>query len=205
MAKNINKKSAAVVVTVDGDEAQPKVISRKVAPAVPVAIEGSVTDPTRKLTREEWRALSPDEKRARKEAKRTNRPELAARFAKNMTRFARRISKLSAMIDKNAHTDLARALTTAREALHEAAVGYEALPTGWQPLKSEGVQREAKFGVGDMVDIHAKRRSNYDGLLDADEMTGLRITKVAGKRLVVQTESGTRLFLPSNAVVRSAA
>ena len=175
-----------------------------VAPAIPMATEGSITDPKRRLTREEWREMSPEEKRARREARAAARPGVSARLAKNMDRFARRCRKVLAMLGEGDETENARLqMSRAVVSLAAAQEAFAELPVGWQPTRRAGAEREAKFAIGDFVSIHEKRRGNYDGLLDADEMSDLRVIKIAGKRLVVQTEGGTRMFLPTNAVVRA--
>lgn len=203
MAKKINSKSAvAAVETVVEIETT---ASRKVAPRIPMAIAGTVTDPNRKLTRDEWRALSPEEKRTRKDAKRANRPAVAARLAKNCDRLARRLGKMGQMLNTSNDGDAAihGALLIAAANILVARDNYLALPSDWAPkTTSTYVAKGPKFAVGDTVAIHAKRRAAYDGLLSEAEMVSLKIVKVAGKRVVVVTEGMTRMFLPLNAIVK---
>ena len=192
--------------------------SKKIPTVAAVVVEG-VTDTapaavsdllTRKLTREEWRALSPEIKRARKALKRTSRPSLAPRLAKNVERLARRIRKIGQMVrgadaeipEINLHTDLHLALTV----LERAVEGLAALPSGWKPLetKTGTAAASTRLAVGDFVAIAEKRRESFAGLVEAEEMLQLRVVAINGKRVIVQTEGGTKMVLPINVVVRNA-
>jgi hypothetical protein len=182
------------------------IVQQSVAVEVaPEAVEA--TAPKMKMTREEWRALSPDEKRATRVARRANRPNPAPRLGKTIARMARQCDKVADMLRKDeigVEMDAAYALVMARSALTRVVEAFAALPADWRPLGHSAVGT-SKFGAGDFVQIAEKRRSSFVGLLEADEMLELRVVKVVGKKLVLQTEGGTRLVLPANIIVRQAA
>lgn len=192
-----------------------KSASKKIvaAPAIP-ALDGvtemlDVTNPARKLTRDEWRGLSIEQKRARKDAKRASRPEMKARLAKNMERFARRVSKVLGMMDVDSVDsevqETIQALTSAKRNLLHASEAIRELPQDWTPAtpRAAGAAAKAKaprISEGDMVMIAEKRRASYEGLLSSEDMTSLRVLKIHGKRAVVTCSLG-QMFMPMNILV----
>lgn len=153
-----------------------------------------------KMTREEWSALSPDEKRTLREARRANRPSPAPRLAKNMTRLVKRLTRVRAMFGtSDVEVTCADQITGAINNLTFTAERLEALGTDWKPVARTG-GATSRFEAGQFVQIAEKRRASFEGLLEADEMLELRVVKVVGKKLVLQTEAGTRLVLPQNVI-----
>lgn len=166
------------------------------APALPTAVSLD------KMSREEWRALTPEQKAARKAARAANRPSVRARLARTVGKLVRRIGRLSSIFaGQDGVTD---ELARAKAALDGALDTIALLPQDWTP-KSVAVPGTPKLAVGDIVAIHPKRRSAFEGLLEANELDGLRVTKIVGKRLVCQAEGGTKITLAINTIVKTAA
>lgn len=166
------------------------------APPAPPAVT------TEKLTREQWRALSPEEKAARKLARAATRPSPKGRLTRTTSKLSRRAGRLSSIfggdIGKN-FAQIAGMLAALSEEIAE-------LPADWKPAGStSGAASTPRFAVGDIVAVHPKRRDSFAGLLEANELDGLRIVKIVGKRCVAQSESGTRLTLALNTIARPAA
>lgn len=161
-------------------------------PALPV-----VANATKKLTREEWRALSPEQKRARKEAKRASTSG-AGKLLSSLSRMEKMGRNISAALSGDE-----AAQATARKVLGqlgELRETLEALPEDWQPARkaSSAGTREARFKVGDRVAIAEKRRSAYEGLID--DMENLVVVTLAQKRAVLDA-GGVRIVLPLNMIV----
>lgn len=195
MSKNTAAKSSKSSTAA---KAAPKAPTTKAItpPALPV-----VANATKKLTREEWRALSPEQKRARKEAKRASTSGAGKLLSSlsRMEKMGRNIA--SALAGDEASVATARKVLGQLGELRET---LEALPETWQPArKATGTgTREARFKVGDRVAIAEKRRSAYEGLID--DMENLVVVTLAQKRAVLDAK-GVRIVLPLNMIVPSKA
>lgn len=186
--------------------------ARKIVPQSVVTVETEEQTPAveattapRKLTREEWKLLSPEEKKAARAAKRANRPSPAPRLGKNMARLVKRLARVVSMIDasKDGSEEQAAAecLGNARNLLDAAAGHFENFPANWKPVaRAARGETTSKFEAGQFVQIAEKRRASFEGLLEADEMLELRVVKVVGKKLVLATEGGVRMVLPQNVI-----
>jgi len=199
MAKNTKNTVVAKKTSTEKAPAEGTVV---LVSEAPIAAPSVPSVPLGKLTREEWRALTPEQKAARKLAKKANAPALKARLARTVGKLVRRVERLRSIFEgEDAVTD---ELAIASVALHGALNGVDALSNDWKPAAgSANATSTPRLNVGDLVDVHPKRRSSFEGLLDANELTGLHVLKVVGKRYVVQSESGTRLTLAVNQIVRS--
>ena len=185
-----------IEITTESSVAPPEVQPGTLRPVVAAVAE--VAAPVKKaLSRDEWKSLSPDERKARRLARREARRSsgMAAVYAKNLTRFATRLAKIYYGVDPQ--SVLGIDLKDAIDSLSSAHAGFAKLPADWVPARRDSsIPKAARFAEGMSVQIAERRRSAYEGLLDASDMANLTVVKVAGKRLVVETKSGVRLFLP---------
>jgi hypothetical protein len=159
------------------------------APALPAITE--------KLTREQWRLLTPEQKAARKLARAKDRPSARARLTRTTQKLARRAARMSSIFEG----EIGRAFATIGAQLQVLVEDIHDLPETWTPNKV-GVSTP-RLAPGDIVRIHEKRRASFEGLLEADELDGLRVEKIVGKRLILRAESGLKLTLAANVVVKN--
>jgi hypothetical protein len=154
----------------------------------------------RRLTREEWRKLPPEEKAARKAAARAARPAPVARLTRNTLKIAKRVERVAAMFPAGSktNTDLLGAVGLIRA----ASTDISELPADWRPTTASAA-RSARIEVGAICSIHEKYRAEWVDLLGADEIDGLRVVRLVKKNVLLQSESGTRITLPSNKLVIS--
>jgi len=184
----MSKKNTKAAVSTSTKAPAPQKTSRPVAvPALPAELP--------KLTREQWRALSPEEKRARKEAKRASAATGVAKLKSSLTRAQKMVRNIERALGEEAAAGDAR---KALALLNELGESLTALPDGWKPTRSTTPTREARFKVGDVVAIAEKRRAAYEGLIA--DMDALTVERLAGKRAVVNA-GGVRLVLPLNMIV----
>jgi len=160
------------------------------APALPAITE--------KLTREQWRLLTPEQKAARKLARAKDRPNARARLTRTTGKLARRAARMSSIFEG----EIGKAFAAVGAQLQALVEDIHDLPETWTPNKVGGASTP-RLAPGDIVRIHEKRRAAFEGLLEADELDGLRVVKIVGKRLVCKTESGVKLTLAANVVVKN--
>lgn len=157
-----------------------------------------VTDPKRKLTREEWRALSPADRSARKAATRASRPELKTRLSRVSAKMSKRALRLATTFAGVAGVE--ESLRNAAMLLGASSLEMSTLPDGWRPAGRGNEPKAPKFQTGQAVKITASQRANYEGVIEADELDDLTVVAVKGKQVVVRTAGGTRMFLPIKAI-----
>lgn len=190
MAKNSTKAAKKNTIEIDVEESQspkaPKGTSKKIAatdaPPIPQAPE--------RLSREEYQALSPEEKKAYREARRAARASWGVRQARTLERATKRLKALAGVLPEELEAKrLAafEALTELTPALRE----FKGAPKG-------AIEKAAKFAEGQMVSVIEKRRSAYEGLIE--NMDALKVVQVSGKRLVLESSEGIRMVLPTNMV-----
>jgi len=78
-----------------------------------------------------------------------------------------------------------------------------ALPLDWKPAVAAAIHNGTLLSVGDVVDLTTSRAEDMKELL-GDDVVGLTIVKIAGKRAVAATQSGIHLFLPIAHFVKAA-
>lgn len=79
----------------------------------------------------------------------------------------------------------------------------DTIPDTFKPERVGAVGKgKLQIEAGATVDIAERARKHYEDLLDADEMTNLKVTKIKGSKIAVLTEeSATRLFIPRGHLV----
>jgi hypothetical protein len=154
-----------------------------------------VTDPRRRLTSEERKALTPDQRKARKAAILARRGPAKGRFHKLVLRMHKRAAQIAARLDGSG--DAAQDASGAAHALKQLAGAIDALPADWKPAAGKGAARAPKFEPGTMVQIKKELRERYTDLIPADELDGLVVVACKGSEALVRAEGGTKLFVPS--------
>jgi len=119
--------------------------------------------------------------------------------AKTEERFTKAMKKVAALPDethekaKEAKQQL-QFIVGAFGALKER---LNALPDDFSPkgAKSEGGSR---IEVGGTVTVREKKRADYDGLIDAKELEGMKVLAIKGNKALVQVASGSKIFMPKS-------
>lgn len=70
--------------------------------------------------------------------------------------------------------------------LEEASKILSAVPDDFRPWKI-GTPQVKAFAVGDVVRITDKRKQEYDGMIEEDEMKDLKVLEERGKSVLVET------------------
>lgn len=176
------------------------------APALPAAsrkmtaeqrAELPVTDPRRRLSKEERKALKPDERKARKAAILAKRGPAKGRYHRLVVKTAKRFSKIASMLAGSEQH--AEAVETAKKILDFAGT-LDGLPADWKPARAGASAQTAKFAPGDMVQIKPDQRGRFDGLLPKDELDGLVVVQCKGREVLVRSESGTKIFVQTKVI-----
>jgi len=135
------------------------------------------------------------------------RPKLTvqARIAQRIERDMKSYGKLAKVLGRFDHEAAARARDCIGQLVNgmaDAATSALEIPADAKPTRTTGGGTNAKPGVtvGALVTIRDKRKGEYDGLLTPEELAGLRVTAMRGKKLVCEV-NGTKLFIPRGHVV----
>ena len=160
------------------------------APPVEVKVEKvlDLTDPKRKLTAEERELLTPEQKKARRLARKKSRPPVSARLARQIGRFIKRVSRIEQM------TGGGKAASEALKLLGDHVV---ALKPDWKPGAVSEKAAPAGFEQGSVVRFRDSKQAQYEALLSKEDMERLVVQQVLDKRLILLSPSGAKLFLPS--------
>ncbi len=170
------------------------------APAMPKLDTSKlpVTDPRRKLTKTERKAMTKDEKRARRTALAASRPPAKQRAHKLMTKFVERLSRVvNRFYPADGDTaDMREALDAAQATLSKISEDTMSLPDSWSP-KGARSSKAAALTPGVIVRVADKHvEALKDLFANTKEMQRLKVLQVVGsKRVAVVTEGGTRTIL----------
>ena len=162
------------------------------APVLPDTTSLPITDPKRRLTREEWKTMTPEQKAERKLARKATRGPVRDRFVKGIARTAGRFAKLAKRFEGTA---LHVQFIDAEKVLRNLAGDVSELPDGWTP---SGKGPRFSLEAGTIVVLVESKLATYKDVLGDDET--LTVKKVVGKRVVVETADGVKLFLPTGHV-----
>jgi hypothetical protein len=204
MSKNSIKKSVVSAPVVQ----KPKAISpadvtdlaekRKAAPALPAKPEkGDPTDPKTRLTREEVKALTPEQRKARRQARMAKRGPIKARFEKQVLSMERRLKRVIRLVGTDLDEDAGK---EALLALGTIAKTIRGLDENWKPSGSRGSAEE--IAVGGSVGIRTKRIAEYADFfedIDSDATGTFTVTRVSEKMVFVAIGKST-IPLPRNHV-----
>lgn len=162
-----------------------------------------ITDHRRPLTKEQRKALSPDEKKARRASKRAARGPWKLRAIKTTQRMIRKIERFAKAFSGVESVDEDH-FTTAVAHLKEAVEEMAELPDAFTPKGSSGGGTRYEFTVGQIVQMSESKREQYAGYVPEESMGELQIVGAGNKRVVVEatTKGGAkiRLFLPAGHV-----
>lgn len=151
-----------------------------------------LTDPRRKLTREDWASMTKEQRTERRAAKRASRGPVASRYARAMARQASRLAKIARAFKNEG--DIHGTLMGISQSLRDTAGDVDELGAAWVPASKGGSVR-AELVVGSLVTLVPSKLAQYTELLGED-VGSLTVVKVAGKRVVLQDASGVKIFLP---------
>ena len=168
-------------------------------PVVPTGSGLAITDPNRKLSRDEWRALSTEEKAARKSARSATRGPAKQRYTAKVGNVIKRAERLlPVLVGTDAHKHISHAIVALKAGREEVAD----LPATWQPAGA--TTGAAPIEPGAMVNIRDTARAAYAGLLEPAEMVGLKVVKSLGSKLIATTAAGVRMVIARNRIERAA-
>ena len=171
------------------------------APAVP-AIDTKalpVTDPRRKLSKEEIKALTPEQRKARRTARMATRGPANKRVAKQ---FEQRVKGLDRFLRVLEGTPVVAELTKAIASLRGVAADLGDLPADWKPGSGGG--GGTSFGIGDKVRIREKRIAEFEPMLEEEAKAVMVIAKVNGKKVLCTLPSKAKVYLPSGVLTSAA-
>jgi len=156
-----------------------------------------ITDPRRKLTKEERKALSPEDRKARRAAKQANRAPYAMRTSLLLTKFANKLGKISKMLSEN--KEIAESVHGCAEMLRDATIDLQELPEDFRPAK---LRDEAiTYKPGSFVRLTDAKQEQYAELLDEKDMVGLKVISQTGKNVALEApHSKIRIVLPAGHV-----
>lgn len=104
-----------------------------------------------------------------------------------------RTDRWHAMLAGGNNQSAADAAKAANKALTALAAEAAKLPASWK-VYNRTVR--VVFHEGDVVMITKDKREEYAALVEDSELEELRVVKNLGKKIVVSTESGARMFVP---------
>lgn len=149
-----------------------------------------VTDPARKLTRDEWKGLTKEQKAARKAKRQAARGPVKARIVKLVLRYAARFDRLGKAFEND--KPIQEALGKMSTGLRGVSSDIDELPDTWAPA---GRKPQHSFTAGQHVQLVEAKVAHYAELLGED-IGEMVVVQAAGRRVVVKTvKGGVRLFL----------
>lgn len=162
--------------------------SRRKAPKPPTEEELDVTDPRRKLSKEERSALTPEQKKERRKLAREARGPAKVQIEKQLnkldTRLARIVSRFAGSEAHEAGEALIKAMRVLRSDVAE-------LPDDWKPAKASGGTMVARFEKGQTVELKERKRPQYKEILGGE--FELKIEKVVGRQVLCRHASVGKL------------
>lgn len=165
------------------------------APNMPDTTTLDVTDPKRKLTREEFIALTVEQKAKRKANKRAARGSHKQRVSKSLLRQSNKLEKLGRYFDNATDTaskDLSKQIKKLVGEVRIAVSDVDSLPDSWVP---SGRRVRVDFAPGMTVIMVDGKREKYEETL-SEKLGELKVVRCIGRKVVVQTDDGLRMFLP---------
>jgi hypothetical protein len=86
------------------------------------------------------------------------------------------------------------ALEQASACLKTAADALAKLPDSFKARIPASKSSKAELEAGSIIRITDKQLPNYDGILDADQVTGIKVTEIRGNRVVATTPDGAKVI-----------
>ncbi|KKM86078.1 hypothetical protein LCGC14_1282620 [marine sediment metagenome] len=148
--------------------------TRRKAPKPPTPEELDVTDPRRKLSKEERQSLTPEQKKARRQAARDARGPAKVQIGAQLAKLETRLGKIVARL---ADSDASEAGETFIKALRVLRSDVAELSDDWKPSRARGPVT-SRFVEKQKVVLKEKKRAQYEGLLDGEfEFTVKKVVK----------------------------
>jgi hypothetical protein len=165
------------------------------APKLPNLKAMDVTDPRRKLTKTEVKAMTKEQRQARQAALRTARGPARTRFVRLTFRLFKSCEKFAVVFANE--PAIRETFSECEDSLHALAGKIAELPAEWAPAKKISAKRAA-ISPNALIEIRPEKSKMYEDILG--ETPELTVVRVIGKRIVALTQDGTKLFLPLNHV-----
>ena len=165
------------------------------APKMPDTATLAVTDPKRKLTRAEFLALTPEQKAERKQNKRAARGSHKQRIAKSLLRQSNKLEKIGRYFSDasdEAGKELFEQIKKLVGGVRIAVSDVDSLPDSWVP---SGRRVRIDFTPGMVVRMVDGKREKYEETL-GEKLGDLKVVRCIGRKVVVQTDDGLKMFLP---------
>lgn len=179
MAKNTTSKSVSIVKPVAAAKAAPAPAPASAPPAPMIEATSQATSKKARLTRVE-------------------------QMARKIPRLQKQVDRLSKLLKLWGHassTSASQHLAEAADYLKLASTEFGNVPTNYEPARGSSgyyVPRTDRLAEGGVVEIAARHRDAFKGLLDEEDMTHLTVVKVIGKRVIVASRDGIRHAVASN-------
>ncbi len=87
------------------------------------------------------------------------------------------------------------ALEATMTSLREASALFAGLPDSYKARTGTTTSKGVELEAGSLVRITDKRTSDYEGTLEPEEMTGLKVKEVRGNKVVVTTRTGIVMII----------
>lgn len=174
-------------------------------PKVEANSELPLTDPKRRLTKEELKSLTKEQRAARRAAIRSTAAPSKAKIARNIERTAKRLERVARMFGGE-QAALGSAVAAAVKQLRGVVVDMDDLPDSWRPTTGKTPRAAvAALAAGDAVQIIEKRRAQYAQFVEPEHVAKLKLDRIVGNKVVVVTPDGVKLFLPANVIEKAPA
>ncbi len=161
----------------------------KTAPAIPIHTNLPLTDPRRKLTRDEWKGLTKEEKAARKIARVAVRGPIKGRMVKIVLKLAMRAERLSKAFDNE--KSIQDTMNAVAKNLRNVSADVDELADNWLP---SGRKVENTYAAGDKVQLIDGKVKHFEDLL-GEPIGVMEVINSLGRRVACKTSKGARLFL----------
>ncbi len=94
-------------------------------------------------------------------------------------------------------SDVANPIAVVSKGLVDAALALQEFDDKFvAPKRTGGGGGGKTLATGTIVDVTVKAAPKYTDVLDANEMKGLTVTKIAGRSVVCKTSTGTKVIIP---------
>ena len=97
-------------------------------------------------------------------------------------------------------------LKNASSSMRLGATQLESVPRDWRPrARVKGAAASKRVDVGTKVTVRDNVKASYDGLLDAEDLSGLTVAALVKGKAKVTTSKGGTLFFPRGHLIPEAA
>ncbi len=169
-----------------------KVVSKSNGVAEPIELP--------KLTRDEWRSLSKEEKAARKAARRATRGETGnakGRALRSLVLVDRIFARLHTRLE--GFGDIQAQMKMVGVSVKQIALTLEReVPTEWKPAKLASKSLRHVYAIGDVICVRAHAKKHFDGIVEESQLGTLKVVAAGEKRLIVVAADKTKFAVAVN-------